>query len=67
MAKDRITPCLYYVCVGEYKKGRQNITDAVRNVIKNQELEKKKKENICYNQSELRTAETYHIERIWLL
>ena len=46
IAKDRITPCLYYICVGEYKKGRQNITDAVRNVIKNQELEKKKKENI---------------------
>ena len=22
MAKDRITPCLYYVCAGECKKGR---------------------------------------------
>ena len=42
MAKDRITPCLYYVCAGECKKGRQNITDAVKSVIKKQELEKKK-------------------------
>ena len=22
MAKDRLTPCLYYVCKGECKKGR---------------------------------------------
>ena len=40
MVKDRITPCLYYVCAGECKKGRQNITDAVKSVIKKQELEK---------------------------
>lgn len=24
MAKDRITPCLYYVCKGECKKGRES-------------------------------------------
>ena len=42
MAKDRITPCLYYICAGECKKSRQNITDAVKSVIKKQELEKKK-------------------------
>ena len=24
MAKDRITPCLYYVCKGECKKGRKS-------------------------------------------
>lgn len=42
IAKDRITPCLYYICAGECKKGRQNITDAVKSVIKKQELEKKK-------------------------
>ena len=42
IAKDRITPCLYYICAGECKKCRQNINDAVKSVIKKQELEKKK-------------------------
>ena len=23
MAKDRITPCLYYICLGECEKGRE--------------------------------------------
>ena len=47
IAKDRITPCLYYICAGECKKGRQNITDAVKSVNKKkQELEKIKKRNI---------------------
>ena len=23
MAKDRITPCLYYICAGECEKGRE--------------------------------------------
>ena len=47
IAKDRITPCLYYICAGECKKGRQNIIDAVKSVNKKkQELEKIKKRNI---------------------
>ena len=47
IAKDRITPCLSYICAGECKKGRQNIIDAVKSVNKKkQELEKIKKRNI---------------------
>ena len=47
IAKDRITPCLYYICAGECKKGRQNIIDAVKSVNKKkQKLEKIKKRNI---------------------
>ena len=47
IAKDRITPCLYYICASECKKGRQNIIDAVKSVNKKkQELEKIKKRNI---------------------
>ena len=45
MAKDRITPCLYYVCAGECKKGRQNIIDAVKSV------NKKKQEKVLIKRS----------------